>query len=122
MFQVKNMEEKTVELLKKFEREHEVYISATDMQTYWILFARIPKGGEIGTHNLHISRKYVSGPSEGGNILILPDPENSDSYETDSWGDIRTIDEFVQKALPHILEFMEEMQGTSQEKCGSSCG
>ena len=39
------MEEKTLELMKKFEQDYEVYVSATDKQTYWIVYARIPKSG-----------------------------------------------------------------------------
>ena len=64
------MLEKTQELLKKFEQDHEIYVGATDALTYWIVDARTPTGKE-GFHNLHTGKRYVSGPNEGGNVLIL---------------------------------------------------
>jgi hypothetical protein len=114
------MEEKTLLLMKKFEQDHEVYVSATDKETYWIIYARIPKGGAQGVHNLHIGRKYVSGPNEEGNVLILPDPDNSENYLAESWGTMETIDDFLKKSLPHILadkEAADREEGT----CGASC-
>jgi hypothetical protein len=114
------MEEKTQELLKKFEQDYEVYVSATDKQTYWIIYARIPKGKAQGVHNLHTARKYISGPNQEGNVLILPDPDNSDAYLAESWGTMETIDDFIKKSLPHILadkEASDQNEGT----CGASC-
>src|SRR5674476_1002634 len=58
--------EKTQDLLKNFEQAHEIYVSAQDAQTFWMVNARIPKKQE--SH--HQSRKYVSGPNENGNVLI----------------------------------------------------
>lgn len=114
------MEEKTLELMKKFEQDHEVYVSATDKLTYWIIYARIPKSRAQGVHNLHAGRRYVSGPNEEGNVLILPDPDNSESYIAESWGAMRTIDDFVKKALPHILSDKEAADNGTGEGCGTS--
>jgi hypothetical protein len=114
------MEEKTLVLMKKFEQDHEVYISATDKQTYWIIYARIPKGRAQGVHNLHIGRKYVSGPNEEGNVLILPDPDNSEDYLAESWGKMDTIDDFLKKSLTHILDDMEAAD-REEGTCGASC-
>ena len=116
------MENETLELLKKFEQDYEIYVSATDKLTYWIIYARIPKGGAEGVHNLHLGKKYVSGPSEEGNVLILPDPDNSENYETESWGEMGTIDDFVKKALPRILADKDEADSGQSERCGTSCG
>lgn len=116
------MEEKTEKLLKKFEQENETYVSATDKLTYWIIYARIPKGMKKGVHNLHRGKKYVSGPNEEGNVLILPDPDNSENYEVESWGEMGTIDDFVQKALPRILTDKNEADSGLNERCGASCG
>ena len=115
------MEEKTLELMKKFEQDNEVYVSATDKQTYWIIYARIPKGGNQGVHNLHRGRKYVSGPNEEGNVLILPDPDNSENYLVESWGTMETIDDFARKALPHILEDKEDADSRAGDRCGTGC-
>ena len=54
------MEEKTLELMKKFEQDHEVYVSATDKLTYWIIYARIPKSRAQGVHNLHAADEDMS--------------------------------------------------------------
>ena len=114
------MEEKTLELMKKFEQDYEVYVSATDKQTYWIVYARIPKSGAEGVHNLHRGKKYVSGPNEEGNVLILPDPDNSENYLAESWGPMGTIDDFVRKALPRILAD-KEAADRGEGECGTSC-
>jgi hypothetical protein len=116
------MEEKTLELLKKFEQDHEIYVSATDKLTYWIIYARIPKGRTQDVHHLHIGKKYISGPNEEGNVLILTDPENSDIYEVESWGEMETIDRFVEKALPVILSDKDAIDNEQGEGCGTSCG
>jgi hypothetical protein len=116
------MEEKTLELLKKFEQDNEVYVSATDKQTYWIIYARIPKGRRAeGVHNLHQGRKYVSGPNEDGNVLILSDPDNSENYLVESWGKMETIDDFARKSLPHILADKEDADGRDGDSCGTRC-
>lgn len=114
------MLEKTQELLKKFEQDHEIYVGATDALTYWIVDARTPTGKE-GFHNLHTGKRYVSGPNEGGNVLILPDPSNSDAYLAESWGEMGTIDDFVKKALDHILADKNAADNGQEGSCGSSC-
>jgi hypothetical protein len=116
------MDEKTEKLIKKFEQDHEVYVSATDKLTYWIIYAKIPKGGAQGTHHLHAGKKYVSGPNEEGNVLILPDPDNSEAYLVESWGEMNTIDDFVKKALSRIVADKEAADTGEGENCGTSCG
>jgi len=115
------MQKETDDLLKRFEEEYETYVSATDKLTYWIIYARIPKTGEKGTHHLHNGKKYVTGPNEEGNVLILPDPDNSELYEVESWGNMPTIDDFVKKALPRILFEKQESESGNKESCGASC-
>jgi hypothetical protein len=111
------VEKKIQELLKKFEQDHEIYVSAQDAQTFWMVNARIPKKQE--SH--HRSRKYVSGPNEQGNVLIFPDHERSDAYVTENWGTIKTFEDFVEKALASILTDKEESDQKLQEGCGSTC-
>jgi hypothetical protein len=111
------VEKKIQELLKKFEQDHEIYVSAQDAQTFWMVNARIPKKQE--SH--HRLRKYVSGPNEKGNVLIFPDHERSDAYLTENWGTIRTFEDFVEKALASILTDKEESDQKLQEGCGSTC-
>ena len=111
------MQKDIPEILKKFELEHEIYVSAHDAQTYWVVDARIPKKQE--SH--HRGRKYVSGPNEDGNIIIFPDHERSDAYLTENWGTINTFKDFVDKALTSILEDKEEFDKNQQEGCGTGC-
>ena len=116
------MQETTQELLKKFEQDNEIYVGATDALTYWIVYARIPTGKKEGFHNLHFGKKYVSGPNEQGNVLIMPDPGNSEAYQAESWGEMGTIDDFVKKALDHILSDKDAAaNGQEGGGCGTSC-
>jgi hypothetical protein len=112
-----SMSETIGDLLKKFEQEHEVYVSAQDAQTFWIVTARIPKKRE--SH--HRSRKYVSGPNEKGNVLIFQDYERSDAYIAENWGTITTFEDFVGKSLFSILEDKKEYDQNKVEGCGTSC-
>jgi len=116
------MKQTTTDLLKKFERDYEVYVDATDAQSYWIVYARVPKGQEEDIHHMHYGRKYVSGPNQDGNVLILPHPFVSDAYIVESWGSMETFDDFVKKALASILATKNAEDTNLEEGCGSSCG
>jgi hypothetical protein len=115
------MGKKTEELLKKFERDHEIYVDATDALTYWIIHARTPKSQEEGLHHLHLGKKYVSGPNEDGNVLIIPDPRISDAYLVESWGKMDSFDDFVNTALARILSDKESQDQGQEEGCGTGC-
>jgi hypothetical protein len=116
------MWEKTQQLVKKFEQDYEVYIDATDALTYWIIHARIPKSQEEGLHHLHLGKKYISGPNQDGNVLILPDPRISDAYQVESWGKMESFDDFVKKALASILADRNAADKGQEKGCGTSCG
>jgi hypothetical protein len=116
------MKEKTLELLKKFEQDYEIYVSATEALTYWIVYARIPQVHEEGPHHMHHGKKYVSGPGQDGNVLVLRDPFVSDEYSVESWGPMETIDDFVKKALARILADKNAADKGQEEGCGTSCG
>jgi hypothetical protein len=109
--------EKTQDLLKKFKKDHEIYVSVLDAQTFWMVNARIPKKQEVH----HSSRKYVSGPNENGNVLIFPDHERTEAYVTENWGTRETFNDFVQKALTVIQRDREESDKKLQEGCRTSC-
>jgi len=118
------MWEKTQQLLKKFEQEHEIYVDATDARDYWIIHARIPKveAGEDGPHHLHLGKKYVSGPDQDGSVLVIPDSQISNAYQVESWGKLESFDDFVNKGLASILEEKDAMDKGQKEGCGTSCG
>ena len=107
------MERKTEELLKKFEKEHEIYVCAQDAQTFWVVNARIPKGQ--GSH--HYSRKYVSGPNEQGNVIIFQNYESSEAYAAENWGTMATFEDFLNRALASILEQKTESKLGEGEEC-----
>ena len=115
------MQKKTQDLLQKFEQDHEIYDSATEALTYWVLYARIQKAHEEGPHHMHHGIKYVSGPNEDGNVLVMRDPFVSDAYSAESWGPMRTVDEFVKKGLARILEEKEAADKGEEAECGTSC-
>lgn len=115
------MKETTKELLKQFERDHEIYVSASEALTYWILYARVTRESGPEARNYHHGLKYVSGPGQDGNVLVLRDPFLSDQYSVEEWGNMDTIDDFVEKGLPRILEEAETNAAASPEGCGTSC-
>ena len=114
------MLEKTRELIKKFEQDHEIYLSATDALTYWVIYARVTRG-EQSTSHPHHGKKFVSGPGQDGNVLVLRDPFVSDIYSVESWGPMETIDDFVKKGLARILSDKDEADKGQEEGCGTSC-
>jgi len=111
------MQKEIPEILKKFELDHEVIVSAQDAQTFWVVDGRLPKKQESHHH----SRKYVSGPNEDGNVIIFPDHERSDAYLTENWGTMKSFRDFIDKALAAILRDKEDIEQKLQEGCGASC-
>ena len=107
--------------MDEFQKEHEVYLDAQDLVTYWAVTARMPKKQET-LHRTHRARKYITSRSEGGSVLILPNPHLADRYLVENWGPMDTFDEFVEKALVRILENKEENDLETEEGCGTSCG
>lgn len=115
------MWEKTQELVKKFEEDYEIYVDAKDALTYWIIYARPRKNDETGMHNLHMGKKFITGPGQDGNVLVLPDPQISDQYVVESWGKMDSFDDFVKKGLARILSEKNAPDQRLEQGCGSSC-
>ena len=116
------MRESTRELVKKFEQDYDISIGATEALTYWVLHSRAPNGDREEIHHMHHGKKYISGPNEDGNVLILPNPAVSDAYLVESWGKMETIDDFVKKGLARILSEKDTGGSGQEEGCGTSCG
>jgi hypothetical protein len=110
---------KTQDMLKKFQREHEVYVDAQDAKSYWMVTARPPKKGEE-IHHTHRVKQYISGRDQEGNVLIIQNPEMNADFVTEQWGAMETFDDFVIKAMARILEDMEEYErgGEGCDTCG----
>ncbi len=115
------MKEETLQRISKFEEDHEIYVSATEALTYWVVYARVTRSPPAGTPHAHHGVKYVSGPNEDGNVLILRDPYVSDIYSAESWGPMKTIDDFVTKALDQILADKDTAEKGMEGGCGTSC-
>jgi hypothetical protein len=113
------MKETTLDLIKKFEDDYEINVSATEALTYWVVYARVQAEG---ARHFHHGIKYVSGPNEDGNVLVLKDPFVSDTYSVESWGPMETIDDFVKKALAQIIADKTAADKGQEEGCGTSCG
>ena len=116
------MREATQELIKKFEQDYDISVGASDMLTYWVLHVRAPKGDREEIHHTHHGKKYISGPNEDGNVLILPNPALSDAYQVEAWGKMETFDDFVKKGLARILSDKNAADKGQEEGCGTSCG
>lgn len=114
------MKAETIDLLKKFEQEHEIYVSADDTKFYWIVTARIP-GNDETFHHVHQGKTYVSGQNQDGNVLIFPDPDLPERYTLESWGKLNSFEEFVDKTLESILAEKEEHAKGLAEGCGTQC-
>jgi len=107
----------TQELVNGFQREHEVYLDTQDLKTYWVITARIPKKQQT-LHHLHYARKFITTPHEKGSVLIVVNPDVSDAYTVENWGEMDTFEDFVKKALIRI----QESQTTTDEREGGDCG
>jgi len=115
-----DMKAETVEMLKKFEQDHEIYVSADDSRFYWVVTARIPKKDET-LHHVHRGKTYVSGLNQEGNVLIFPDPDLPARYTLESWGKLTSFEEFLNRALENILAEKEELAKGLTEGCGTTC-
>lgn len=114
------MREETQELVKKFEQDYEIPVDAQNLETYWAITARIPKKEET-LHNVHRARKYITTRNEKGSVLVVINPEKSDEYVVENWGEMETFEDFVKKALARILEDKNAADEGEAEDCGTSC-
>ncbi len=97
------MQEKTEELIKKFEQDYEINVGVTETLTSWSVFAQIQEEPGIGFHTRHFGKRYVTGPNANGKVQIFSDPRNSDAYTVESWGMMELCDDFIEKVLARIL-------------------
>ena len=115
------MREETQALLKKFEQDHEINVGLTETQLSWSVFAQMQEKTETGYHTRHIGKRYVSGPNENGKVRIFSDIRNSDEYVEESWGTMELCDDFVEKALAHILTDKIAIDREGTDVCTTRC-
>jgi len=114
------MDDKIQGILKKFEQDHEVYVSADDSKFYWVVTARVPKKQE-DIHRTHRGMMFVSGQNQEGNVLIFRDPDFPEIYTLESWAGMGSFRDFVDKSLDRILADKEQEDMGLAEGCGTQC-
>ena len=90
------MREEIQELIKKCEHDYGITVDARDQETYWVITARIPKNQETLFRGDHV-RKYIATRNDRGSVLIVPDPQVSDRYFVETWGEMETFGGFCEK-------------------------
>jgi len=103
------MYKKTEDLLKLFEKEHEVYVEARDQKSYWEVTAKMPKKID-SLHRLHRTKQYISGRDQEGNVLVIQNPEVYESYSIEQWEPMNTFDDFVGRVLEALKEDIVEYE------------
>jgi hypothetical protein len=114
------MREETQDLLKKFEQDYEIPVDAQNTEINWVITPRIPKNQET-LHHAHRVRKYITTRNLKGHVLLVLNPQTSDDYVVENWGEMDTFEDFVKKALTRILEDKNAADEGQAEGCGTSC-
>ena len=64
-------------------------------------------------------RKYITTPTAGGQVLVVRNPQSSETFTTESWGDLPSYDSFVKKVLARVEENTLDEDFTALcEECG----
>ena len=107
------MAESVKERLKKFEREHEVYVDAEDEKAYWIITAKIPEKAK----HAHRMKQYIGAINANGSVVVIDNPIQSENYYVEQWDNIGTFDDFLERGFRRILEDIEEYDSGSKATC-----
>ncbi len=112
------MREDMQELIKKCEQDYGITVDARDMETYWVITARIPKNQEARVQVDHV-RKYIATRNDRGSVLIVPNAQVSDRYFVETWGEMETLENFVKMALARIPADGNSAPTGEAEGCGT---
>lgn len=126
--EVEMVNPKTIEMVKEFEKEYRVRIETHESHehpVYWEVMVWMTKTADYakitGKADLPRvwGRKYVSTPMAGGQVLVIRNPQKSDIFTVESWGEVPSYDSFVEKVLERVRETpLEEDFTTICEECG----
>jgi hypothetical protein len=116
----KTMQKTTREHVTRFQKDHGVCLDTRNLESYWVITARIPKNLE-SLHHVHYARKFIASRNEGGSVLIITNPQVSDNYAVENWGEMDSFDNFVEKALAQILADKIAMDTQETGECGAGC-
>jgi len=104
---------KTLALVKASERNLNIRIEThepSEHPTFWEVTAWMTRIAEYekmtGKADLPRvwGRKYITTPTAGGMVLVIRNPQSSDTFTTETWGDIPSYDSFVEKVLDRVKE------------------
>lgn len=80
------MRETILELIKKFEEDSEIVVSATEALTCCIVYGRVFRSPANGTSQLHHGIQHMAGSNEDGTVLVLREPVISDTCSVEFRG------------------------------------
>ena len=122
------MKQDTLTMVKQFEKEHAVRIEtheSTEHPVYWEVTVWMTRSADYqkitGKADLPRvwGRKYVTTPTAQGQVLVIRNPQKSDIFTVESWGDLPSYDSFVEKVLDRTAESpLEEDATTLCVECG----
>jgi len=122
------MKQDTLKMVKQFEKDHAVRIEtheSTEHPVYWEVTVWMTRSADYqkitGKADLPRvwGRKYVTTPTAQGQVLVIRNPQKSDIFTVESWGDLPSYDSFVEKVLDRTTESpLEEDATTLCEECG----
>jgi hypothetical protein len=125
---MKKMKQKTFKMVKQFEKEHSVRIEThepPEHPVYWEVTVWMTKLADYekitGKADLPRvwARKYITTLTAGGQVLVIRNPQKSNTFTVESWGDLPSYDSFVEKVLDRVKESpLEEDFTTLCEECG----
>lgn len=119
---------KTFEMVKQFEKKHNVRVEVHELHehpVFWEVTVWMTKTADYekvtGKPDLPRiwGRKYLTTPTAGGQVLVIRNPQKSDTFTAESWGALPSYDSFVEKVLDRVKESpLDEDFSTLCEECG----
>jgi hypothetical protein len=124
------MEQKTIELVKQFEKEHGMRVETHESHehpVFWEVTVWMTKTADYqwmrGKKDIPRvwGRKYLTTPTAEGQVLVVRNPQKSNAFTAESWGPIGSYDEFVKKVLNQVKDNpLEKDCETFYEECGGA--
>ncbi len=121
---------KTIEIVKRFEKEHGMRIEThetSENPVWWDVTVWMTKTADyqkmVGKPDLPRvwGRKYLTTPTADGRVMVVRSPQKSDAFTIETWGPLASYDEFVKKVLEQVKDNpLEADFDTICEECGGS--
>jgi hypothetical protein len=122
------MQPETIDLVKQFEKKYSVRVETHESYehpVFWEVMVWMTKTADYekatGSPDLPRiwGRKYITTPTAGGQVFVIKNPQKSDMYTIESWGDLSSYDSFVKSVLDRVEETpLNEDFSTLCEECG----